>query len=356
MVMEEVPHPRKTYLLVRGHYDQPGRLVKPNVPKTLGSLPADAPTNRLGLARWLVDPANPLVARVAVNRQWQSFFGSAFVKTVDDFGAQGEWPSHPELLDWLAVEFVRTGWDVKSLHRMIVTSATYRQASKLTPALHAKDPENRLYARGPRLRLSAEMIRDQALAASGLLIERLGGPSVKPYQPDGLWKELAEVDEYKQDHGEKLYRRSVYTFWKRTVAPPTMTTFDAPLREMCWVRVSRTNTPLQALVLLNEPTFVEAARVLAEWIIKNGGADVEDRLSLGFRMLVSRSPRPNELEILRSHFDRQLDRFRRDVGAARVFLAIGESKANPRHSPAELAAYAATVGLMLNLDETVTKE
>jgi hypothetical protein len=351
-----MPRPRETYLLVRGQYDQPGRPVKPGVPKTLGALPADEPPNRLGLARWLADPANPLVARVAVNRQWQLFFGTGLVKTVDDFGAQGEFPSHPELLDWLAVEFVRTGWDVKAIHRMIVGSAAYRQSARLTPTLLARDPDNRLLARGPRLRLPAEMIRDQALAASGLLIEGMGGSSVKPYQPDGLWKDLAEVDEYQQDHGEKLYRRSMYTFWKRTVAPPTMTTFDAPLRETCWVRVARTNTPLQALVLLNEPTFVEAARVLAERIMNEGGATVQERLALGFRMLEARRPRPNELEILRNHFERQLDRFRKDEDAAKAYLAIGESKANPRLPPVELAAYAATVGLMLNLDETVTKE
>jgi hypothetical protein len=239
---------------------------------------------------------------------------------------------------------------------MIVTSAAYRQSSQLTGTLLARDPDNRLLSRGPRLRLPAEMIRDQVLAASGLLIERLGGPSVKPYQPDGLWKELAEVDEYKQDHGEKLYRRSLYTFWKRTVAPPTMTTFDAPLREMCWVRVTRTNTPLQALVLLNEPTFVEAARVLAERIMNDAGATVDDRLTLGFRLLLARSPSTRELDILRSHFERQRDRFGKDEGAAKAFLAVGESKASDCLSPVELAAYATTVGLMLNLDETVTKE
>jgi hypothetical protein len=356
MVMEEMPRPRTTHVLVRGQYDRPGMVVKPDVPKILGSLPSNAPANRLGLARWLVDPSNPLAARVAANRQWQLFFGTGLVKTVDDFGAQGEWPSHPQLLDWLAMEFVHLGWDVKSMHRMIVTSAAYRQSSQLTGTLLARDPDNRLLSRGPRLRLPAEMIRDQVLAASGLLIERLGGPSVKPYQPDGLWKELAEVDEYKQDHGEKLYRRSLYTFWKRTVAPPTMTTFDAPLREMCWVRVTRTNTPLQALVLLNEPTFVEAARVLAERIMNDAGATVDDRLTLGFRLLLARSPSTRELDILRSHFERQRDRFGKDEGAAKAFLAVGESKASDCLSPVELAAYATTVGLMLNLDETVTKE
>jgi hypothetical protein len=355
MVMEEMPRPRKTHVLIRGQYDRPGAAVEPGVPSALGSLPANVASNRLALARWLVDPTHPLTARVAVNRYWQLLFGAGLVKTVDDFGAQGEWPSHPELLDWLAIEFIRSAGDVKSMHRRIVTSAANRQASHVSPAMLARDPENRLLARGPRLRLSAEMIRDQALAASGLLVERLGGPSVKPYQPAGLWKELAEVDDYPQDHGEKLYRRSLYTFWKRTVAPPTMTTFDAPLRETCWVRVARTNTPLQALVLLNEPTFVEAARVLAERIMKED-TTVNGRLTLGFRLFVARPPRPRELEILRGHFEGQLQRFRENERAAKAFLSVGESKPSERLSPVEMAAYAATVGLIMNLDDTVTKE
>jgi hypothetical protein len=329
--------------------------VNPDVPKSFGSVAAGAPVNRLEFARWLVGAANPLTARVAANRQWQLFFGTGLVKTVDDFGAQGEWPSHPELLDWLAVEFADGGWDVKRLQRRIVTSATYRQSSNVTPALAARDPENRLLARGPRLRLSAEMIRDQALAASGLLVERLGGASVKPYQPAGLWKELAETDEYQQDHGENLYRRSLYTFWKRTVAPPTMTTFDAPLRETCWVRVSRTNTPLQALALLNDPTFVEAARVLAERIMGDA-ATVDDRLALGFERLLARSPSTRELAILRDHLQRQFEQFKAHEDAAKAYLSIGESKPRTGLPPAELAAYASTVGLLLNLDEAVTKE
>jgi hypothetical protein len=355
MVMEELPQPRKTHVLTRGQYDRRGKQVTADVPTALGSLPGAAPTNRLAFARWLVDRANPLTARVAANRQWQLFFGSGLVKTVDDFGAQGEWPSHPELLDWLAVTFLDDGWDVKRLHRRIVTSATYRQSSKVTPALATRDPDNRLLARGPRLRLSAEIIRDQALAAGGLLVERVGGPSVKPYQPAGLWKELAEVDEYQQDHGENLYRRSLYTYWKRTVAPPTMTTFDAPLRESCWVRVSRTNTSLQALALLNEPTFVEAARVLAERTLVDAES-VDERLALGFRRVLGRSPSVSELGILRDHFERQFEQFAAREDAAKAYLSIGESKPSADVPPAELAAYAATVGLMLNLDEAVTKE
>ncbi|HEU5433689.1 MAG TPA: DUF1553 domain-containing protein, partial [Thermomicrobiales bacterium] len=220
MVMQEMPAPRETYVLLRGEYDKHGERVNPGLPASLPPLPPGAPNDRLGFARWLTDPAHPLTARVAVNRYWQMLFGVGIVKTVDDFGSQGEAPSHPELLDWLATEYIAGGWDTKALLRKIVTSATYRQASSVSPELLRRDPENRLLARGPRVRLAAEMIRDQALAASGLLVERIGGPSVRPYQPGDLWKELASV-EYVQDHGEKLYRRSLYTFWKRTVAPPT---------------------------------------------------------------------------------------------------------------------------------------
>src|SRR6185437_2351509 len=281
MVMQEMSTPRETHLLLRGEYDKPGERVAPCVPASLPPLPAGAPNNRLGFARWLVDPANPLTARVAVNRYWQMLFGVGIVKTVDDFGAQGEAPSHPELLDWLATEYVANGWDTKALLRTIVTSATYRQASKPTAELLRRDPENRLLARGPRVRLAAEMIRDQALAASGLLVERVGGPSVKPYQPGDLWKELASV-EYVQDYGEKLYRRSLYTFWKRTVAPPTMIAFDAAGRETCTVRQTRTNTPLQALTLMNDVTYVEASRVLAERLLKEGHATPEQRLTRMF--------------------------------------------------------------------------
>lgn len=355
MVMQELPTPRETYVLLRGEYDKPGERAPPGLPASLPPLPAGAPNNRLGFARWLVDPANPLTARVAVNRYWQMLFGVGIVKTVDDFGSQGEAPSHLELLDWLATEYIACGWDTKALLRKIVTSAAYRQASSVTPELLRRDPENRLLARGPRVRLAAEMIRDQALAASGLLVEQIGGPSVRPYQPGDLWKELASV-EYVQEHGEKLYRRSLYTFWKRTVAPPTMIAFDAAGRETCTVRETRTNTPLQALALLNEVTFVEAARMLAQRVMLDGGDTPESRIALAFRLAVARPPRRAELEILAKGFENHLARYRAEPQAAAELLAAGEAPRDPRLDAAELAAYTAVASVILNLDETVTKE
>jgi hypothetical protein len=355
MVMEELPVARPTYVLTRGQYDQPGARVSPGVPGCLSPWLGGAKPDRLSLARWLVDPANPLSARVAVNREWQMLFGTGLVKTLDDFGAQGDAPSHPELLDWLATEFVRSGWDMKSLLRLLVTSATYRQSSRATAELLLRDPDNRLLARGPRLRLSAEMVRDQALALSGLLVERLGGPSVKPYQPAGLWNELADAD-YVQDHGPSLYRRSLYTFWKRTVPPPAMVAFDAPARESCIVRETRTNTPLQALSVLNDVTFVEAARAFAERIIKQPATSPIARLGAAFEAATARRPSPEELGILSRGLEDQASRFRRDPAAARVFTNAGESPHDPELDPCELAAYTAMAQLILNLDETITKE
>ena len=250
MVMAERPVPRDTFLLVRGAYDKPGEKVQPGVPAVLPPLPAGAPNNRLGFAKWVIDPGNPLMARVTMNRFWQMYFGTGLVKTTEDFGTQGEWPSHPELLDWLATEFVSSGWNVKAMQKLIVTSATYRQSSKAPAELQQRDPENRLLARGPRFRLPAEMVRDQALFVSGLLAEKLGGPSVKPYQPPGLWKEMMVQNlDYVMSTGADLHRRSLYTIWKRTIAPPMMANFDSALRESCTVRENRTNTPLQALNL-----------------------------------------------------------------------------------------------------------
>jgi hypothetical protein len=357
MVMEELPVPRATHVLVRGQYDQPGPRVEPGVPDCLSAETVrERPRpDRLGLARWVVDPANPLAARVAVNRQWQMLFGTGLVKTLDDFGAQGEAPSHPELLDWLATEFVRSGWDVKRLLRLIVTSATYRQRSRATPEGLRRDPENRLLARGPRLRLPAEMIRDQALWLAGLLVERTGGPSVKPYQPPGLWNELADA-EYVQDHGPSLYRRSLYTFWKRTIPPPAMAAFDAPGREACTVRETRTNTPLQALDVLNDVTFVEAARALAERVLGESGPAPEARLAAAFQAATARQPRPEELAILREGLKDQRERFRREPTAATALVRFGESIPDPRLDAPELAAYTAIAQLILNLDETITKE
>jgi Protein of unknown function (DUF1553)/Protein of unknown function (DUF1549)/Planctomycete cytochrome C/Concanavalin A-like lectin/glucanases superfamily len=355
MVMEEMAVPRATHVLTRGQYDLPGAKVSPGVPMCLSGGRATPVLDRLALARWLISPANPISARVAVNRDWQMLFGTGLVKTLDDFGAQGEPPSHPELLDWLAVEFSGGGWDVKRLLRTIVSSATYRQASRVSRPAVERDPENRLLSRGPRLRLPAEMIRDQALALAGLLVERNGGPSVKPYQPAGLWNELADAD-YVQDHGPSLYRRSLYTFWKRTVPPPAMVAFDAAARETCIVRETRTNTPLQALDVLNDVTFVEAARGFAERIMTGRGRSPEERLSAAFHQATARRPRRDELEILVRGFHSHLARFGRDRQGALALVAQGESARDPRLDPVELAAYTTMAQLILNLDETLTKE
>ncbi|HEY2934388.1 MAG TPA: DUF1553 domain-containing protein [Acidobacteriota bacterium] len=357
MVMAENATRKNTFLLIRGAYDKPGEKVEPRIPAVLPQLPAGEPNNRLGFARWLVDPANPLPARVAVNRFWQMFFGAGLVKSTEDFGVQGEPPSHPELLDWLATEFVRSGWDVKALQKLIVTSATYRQSSKTTLEFAQRDDENRLLGRGPRFRLPAEMIRDQALFVSGLLAEKLGGPSVKPYQPEGLWKEISMQDmEYKQSQGRDLYRRSLYTFWKRTIAPPMMVNFDAAPRESCVVREMRTNTPLQALNLMNDVTFVEAARFLGQRMMKEGGAERDSRLRYGFRLVTGRLPSAGEAGILRKSLEYHVDYFSRTPGAAGAYLQHGESSSDGALDPREVAAYAAVASLMLNLDETVTKE
>jgi hypothetical protein len=356
MVMRESSTPRQTFLLIRGAYDQPGEHLSPGVPAVLPPLPAGAANNRLGFAHWLVDPANPLTSRVAVNGYWGMLFGTGLVKTAEDFGVQGEWPTHPELLDWLATEFVASGWDVKAIIRTLVTSATYRQSSKASPAQLEKDPENHMLVRGPRLRLSAEMIRDQALLLGGLLAERIGGRSVRPYQPDGLWRELAEVKEYEQDHGANLFRRTLYTFWKRTVAPPFMAAFDAASRDRCTVRESRTNTPLQALNLLNDVTFVEAARGLAQRVLKEEGLTTEARLALAFRAATARPPTHDELAVLLDDFRDHCSHFRADLEAARAFIRQGESPRDPALDESELAAYTAVATLILNLDETLTKE
>jgi len=355
MVMEELHKPRAAHVLIRGQYDKPGKPVRASVIARLSSRPAGAKSDRLGLARWLVDGRNPLTARVAVNRDWQMFFGAGLVKTVDDFGTQGEPPSHPELLDWLATEFAASGWDEKALLRLIVTSAAYRQSSRFTPELRARDPDNRLLGRGPRLRLTAEMIRDQALALGGLLVERLGGPSVKPYQPPGLWIELTDA-EYEQDHGPDLYRRGLYTFWKRTIPPPSMAAFDAPARETCVVRETRTNTPLQALSVLNDVTFIEAARAFAERIVKSRAPSRETRLSIAFQSATGRRPRLAELAILGQSLNDQLERFRGDAQSAKAILENGESQPDPQLDPVELAAYTVVAQLIINLDETINKE
>ncbi len=354
MVMAEQPQRKDTFLLLRGAYDKPGEKVEPGVPDALPPLPAGAPNNRLGFAKWLIDPANPLTARVAVNRIWQMYFEAGIVKTVEDFGVQGDWPTHPELLDWLALEFMRTGWDMKALQKTIVTSATYRQVSNESQELLQRDPENRLLARGPRRRLTAEMIRDQALALSGLLHEKVGGPSVKPYQPEGLWKDQIMQDMYYvQGKGPDLYRRSLYTFWKRTVAPPMMVNFDAAGREACVVRESRTNTPLQALNLMNDVTFLEAARFIGQRMMLEGGAD---RIGWGFRLVTGRTPGAKEREVLDGALRYHRDYFASDAKRAEAFLRQGESPRDTSLDAREHAAYAAVASLLLNLDETVTKQ
>jgi mono/diheme cytochrome c family protein len=362
LVMQEKTSGRvPVYVLKRGEYDKPDKTqpVKPDIPKGLGTLPKGAPANRLALARWLIGKENPLTARVTVNRFWQQYFGTGIVKTAEDFGSQGEWPSHPELLDWLATEFVSSGWDVKRLNKMIVMSATYRQSSKVTPDRLKRDPHNRLLSRGPRYRLDAEMIRDNALAVSGLLVRKIGGPSVKPYQPKGLWHAVGYTDSntanFKQDHGAKLYRRSMYIFWKRTSPPPTMATFDAPSREACTVRRERTNTPLQALVLMNDKQFVEAARKFAVRIMLEGGKSVDERITFAFRSCTARKPTADEIAVIKSVFQSQLAEYKKNKAAALKLLSVGESPRNEKLDPAELAAWTMVGNLVLNLDETITK-
>jgi hypothetical protein len=313
------------------------------------------------LAQWLVDPSHPLTARVAVNRYWQMYFGTGLVKTTEDFGSQGEPPSHPELLDWLSTEFIRTGWDIRAMQRLIVTSAAYRQASRVTPELLEKDPENRLLARGPRFRLQAETIRDNALSISGLLHEQIGGPSVFPYQPKGLWEETAYGDVYSAQtyspgSGADLYRRSMYTFWKRTSPPPSLNTFDAPDREKCTARRARTNTPLQALALMNDPTYVEASRALAQRMIVEAGRDPAARINFAFRLATARKPSPKERQVLRDLAERESSVYQRNQDAAQKLLRVGELKSNAKLDPAELAAWTTVASVILNLDETITKQ
>jgi hypothetical protein len=357
MVMRERAEPRPTYLLARGAYDAPGERVGAGTPDAILPFPDTLPRNRLGLAQWVVSPRHPLTARVFANRYWALFFGTGLVATAEDFGSQGELPSHPELLDWLATTFVESGWNLKALHRRIVLSATYRQSSTADAALRDADPGNRWLARGPSYRLAAEQIRDGALAASGLLVSRVGGPSVYPYQPPGLWEELAtrNATTYVQGRGEDLYRRSLYTVWKRTTPPPAAVSFDAADRLFCTVRRQRTSTPLQALVLMNDPQYLEAARMLAERMMSEGGAAPADRVTHGFRLATSRRPSPEELTLLTDLFEEQRARFTTDRRAASSLLAVGEHPRHPRLTPGELAAYAIVASTLLNMDEAVTK-
>ena len=397
MVMLEMPQPRKAFILKRGQYDAPSDEVQPDTPASLPPFPTDAPRNRLGLARWLTTPTHPLTSRVAVNRAWNLFFGTGLVETVEDFGSQGQWPSHLELVNWLAADFAGSGewrvasdesgeerqgvgnqatspsalaprhsprttpsWNVKRLHRLIVTSATYRQSSRVSAELLERDPQNRLLARGPRFRVQAEMIRDSALSVAGLLSDRIGGPSVSPYQPAGLWDDVAvgadyEGTVYRQDKGEGLYRRSMYTFWKRTCPPPGLNTFDAPEREFCLSRRSRTNTPLQALVLMNDPTYLEAARKLAERVMLSDGPTPESKIGFAFRVAMSRSPTNVETRLALKLYQQRLARFQQDPTAAKAFLTVGESPRDGSLAEPELAAWTSVMSVLLNLDEAITK-
>jgi hypothetical protein len=354
MVMQDRPQPRETFVLLRGVYTNRGEKVEHGVPAVLHGLPEKPKNNRLDLARWLVDRRNPLTARVAVNHAWLRFFGTGIVRTVEDFGVQGEPPSHPELLDWLAVEFMESGWDVKALYRRIVTSATYRQSSRVTPLLRERDPQNRLLARGPRYRLPSMVLRDQALAVSGLLVEQVGGPPVKPYQPPGIWEEMSfGKTKYVQDHGRSLYRRSLYTFWRRAVGPTSF--FDMSARQICTVRQGQTNTPLHALTTFNDVTHVEAARMLAERVMK-AKADPQERLTYLFRLATSRRPTDKELAILLQSFERLRKVYQQDPESAKKLLSVGEHPRDQALDQADHAALAGVANLVLNLDEVLFKE
>ena len=359
MISKELDKPRPSWILIRGQYDKHGEAVGPGVPAILPPLPKSDVTNRLTFARWLVEPRHPLTARVTVNRFWQQFFGVGIVKTSEDFGNKGEWPSHPELLDWLATEFMSSGWDVKHLIRLIVTSATYRQDSRVTPQLVAMDPENRLLARGPRFRLDAEELRDEALYVGGLLNLKMGGRGVRPYQPSGIWEAVgyttSNTAKYIQDHGDALYRRSLYLFWKRTAPPPTMITFDAPSRESCRVRRERTNTPLQALITLNDPQYFEAARHLGYRMMREGGTDEAARLRYGFRLATGRFPCDSECNVLEESLAAQKAHYADDLKAAKKTISVGESPVPDDVAPSELAAYTMVANLILNLDEVLTR-
>ncbi len=355
MVMGEMSPRRSTHILVRGQYDQPGEEVKPGVPDAITGRPMESST-RLDLTRWMTDPQHPLTARVAVNRWWEMLFGTGLVETSEDFGAQGALPSHPELLDWLATELIRRNWNTREILKLMVLSATYRQSSNATPELIVRDYHNRLLARGPRNRLPAEVVRDNALSISGLLVDHVGGPSVKPYQPEGLWEDVSveRREKYVPDFGDGLYRRSMYTFWKRTCPPPGMAAFDAPDRETCVIRRARTNTPIQALVLLNDPTYVEAARKFAERVLVQEGSDTQ-HLESAFEIAVCRPPQPDETAILLPILQAARKRFNNDTAAAEKLLSIGHLPRSDKLEVAELAAWTTVTSMILNLDETISK-
>jgi hypothetical protein len=354
-VMQEKMEQPLAFVLFRGDYDKRRDKVAPDTPKSLPPLPADLPRNRLGFAKWLLRPDHPLTTRVTVNRFWQEVFGTGLVRTSGDFGISGELPSHPELLDWLAVEFRETGWDIKRFFKMMVMSSTYRQAAVTTPEKREKDPQNRLHSRGPRFRMDGEMIRDNALAVSGLLVRKLGGPSVRPYQPEGVWEAVAMIGsdtrDYRRDSGDNLYRRSMYTFWKRAAPPASMELFNAPNRETCAVRRERTNTPLQALVTLNDPQFVEAARNLAQLSLKAKG----NQLDFLAQRLLSRSLRAEEVPLVQATLNDLLAHYKAHGDEAKKLIAVGESKPNQNLDVPTLAAWTMLANQLLNLDEVLNK-
>jgi hypothetical protein len=357
-VMVELPADkwRQTHLMVKGNFLNPGEKVEAGVPAAFPLLPKDAPKNRLGVAKWLLDPENPLTTRVAVNRYWAQLFGTGLVETEEDFGTQGEMPSHPELLDWLATEYVRLRWDTKAFLKMLVTSATYRQSSKVTADVLEKDPRNRLLSRGPRFRLEAEMVRDQALALSGLLSRKMHGPSVYPPQPPGLWQAAFNGERtWATSKGEDRYRRGLYTFWRRTVPYPSMATFDATSRETCTVRRIRTNTPLQAFVTLNDPVYVEAAQALARRIVKEGGSTSETRARFGLNLCLCRPPQPEQVKHVLALFENEREHYRKEAKAA---LALATEPLGPLPAgmdAAELAAWTVVANVLLNLDAVLMK-
>ena len=360
LVMEEREEPRGAYVLARGEYQNRREQVYPQTPAVLPEMPEDVMLNRLGFAQWLLSPEHPLTARVAINRFWQDVFGVGIVETAEDFGTQGTPPVHPELLDWLATEFIATGWDVQKMLKLMLTSATYRQSAQVTPEKLERDADNILLSRAPRYRLDAEIVRDNALALSGLLYTKIGGPSVKPPQPDGLWKAVgftgSNTDTFVQDTGaDKVYRRSLYTFWKRTAPPPQMNILDAPSREACTIRRERTNTPMQALMLMNDPQFFEAARAFAERTIKEGGETPEARIAYIFEMATARLPKPVEKELLLKTFQTHYQELAADPDAAKALITVGESAPDETLDAVEVAAWTMIANLILNLDEVLNK-
>jgi hypothetical protein len=360
-VMADLPpnEQREAFVMMRGQYDKPGDKVTRGTPAVFPPLPKKDNYNRLDLAQWLVSPQHPLTARVTVNRFWQQFFGTGLVKTANDFGSQGSPPTHPELLDWLAIDFRDHGWDMKRFVKQLVMSKTYRQSSRATPELLAADPENKWLAHGPRHRLDAEVLRDQALYVSGLLNPTIGGKGVKPYQPDNIWEPVAysgsNTRSYVRDTGDALYRRSLYTFYKRTAPPPSMTTFDAPSREQVCLRRERSNTPLQALALMNDIQHMEAARNFAQRILTEGGSSFDSRLNFAFRQVVARYPRSDEAAIIESTLAEHSARYVKNVEAAKQLITFGDSKPDAKLNPSELAAWTMIGNLLLNLDEAVNQ-